>query len=89
MYPSPVSQPVAFALPLPALPPSLGRDVDGIIGGEFIRQFVVEVDYEGRRLTLHDRRTFAYAGPGETLPIEFTPAEAAPEPVTAVPAQAV
>src|SRR5262245_13388769 len=67
------SQPVAVALPLPALPAGMGRDIGGIIGGEFIRQFVTEVDYQARSITLHDRKTFAYRGTGETLPIEFTP----------------
>jgi hypothetical protein len=32
---------------------AIGRSMDGIIGGEFIRQFVVELDYGARRLTLH------------------------------------
>jgi len=67
-----VLQPVSIALPLPALPSSLGRPIDGIIGGEFIKQFVVEVDYESRKVRLHDRPTFAYDGPGVTLPIEFS-----------------
>jgi aspartyl protease/PDZ domain-containing protein len=67
------AQPVALALPLPRLSTSLGRDVDGIIGGEFIRQFVLEMDYQARTLTLHDRDRFRYSGRGETLPIEFTP----------------
>lgn len=67
------SQPVSFALPLPALPSALGQDVHGIIGGEFIRQFVMELDYQARTITLHDRRTFAYGGRGQQLPLEFTP----------------
>ena len=66
-----LAQPVAFALPLPELPFSLGRDVDGIVGGEFIRQFVVELDYQAHVLRLHDPATFAYTGRGETLPLEF------------------
>jgi hypothetical protein len=67
-----VSQAVAIALPLPALPSSLGIRIDGIIGGDFIGQFAVEVDYESRTIRLHDRKTFVYQGPGATLPIEFT-----------------
>ncbi|HEX5068609.1 MAG TPA: aspartyl protease family protein [Vicinamibacterales bacterium] len=66
-------QPVSFALPLAELPSAIGRDVDGIIGTEFIRQFVVEVDYLARTLTLHDPKTFRYSGTGETLPMDFTP----------------
>src|SRR6185295_20071155 len=42
------SQPLTLALPLTELPPAMGRDIDGIIGGEFIKQFVVELDYQAR-----------------------------------------
>jgi hypothetical protein len=66
------SQPVTLALPLPEVPSRLGRDIDGVIGGEFIKEFVVELDYQARTITLHDRRTFRYSGSGETLPLEFT-----------------
>jgi len=69
----PLVQPVSLALPLPRLSSALGRDVDGIIGGEFIKQFVLELDYQARTITLHDRVTFRYTGGGETLPLEFTP----------------
>jgi aspartyl protease/PDZ domain-containing protein len=67
------SQPVALALPLGILPSGLGREIDGIIGGEFIKQFVVALDYQARVLELYDRRTFRYDGKGEALPLEFTP----------------
>ena len=65
-------QPVALALPLTELGPALGTDLDGIIGGEFIKRFVVEIDYPARVVRLHDPASFAYEGRGETLPIEFT-----------------
>jgi hypothetical protein len=65
------SQPVSLALPFPALPSGLGQDVDGIIGGEFIKEFVIELDYQARRLTLYNRKTFAYTGTGHPLPIEL------------------
>lgn len=67
------SQPVALALPMAILPAGLGREIDGILGGEFIKQFVVELDYQARSLKLYDRRAFRYDGKGETLPLEFTP----------------
>jgi hypothetical protein len=66
------SQPVSLALPFTELPSAMGRDIDGIIGGEFIRQFVIEVDYQAHALTLRDPKTFRYAGMGQTLPIDFT-----------------
>ena len=65
-------QPVALALPFDELPPAMGRDIDGIIGGEFIRQFVIGVDYQARTLTIADRETFRYTGAGQTLPLAFT-----------------
>lgn len=65
------SQPVSLALPLTVLTSGLGREIDGIIGGEFIKQFVLELDYQARTITLHDRQAFAYKGKGHTLPLDF------------------
>ena len=65
------SQRLSLALPLPELPPALGRDIDGIIGGEFIKDFVLELDYQAKMIRLHDPATFSYSGPGEAVPIEF------------------
>jgi hypothetical protein len=42
------SQPVNMALPVKRMAPRLGQDFDGIIGSEFIKQFVVEIDYQAR-----------------------------------------
>jgi hypothetical protein len=66
------SQPVSLALPMTLLPSGLGHDVDGIIGGEFIKQFVLALDYQARTITFHDRKTFRYNGNGQTLPLDFT-----------------
>lgn len=49
----------------------LGRDIDGIVGGRLIRQFVVDVDYKRRLLTFHDPALFRYDGPGQVLPLDF------------------
>jgi predicted aspartyl protease len=65
------SQPLTLALPLLTLSPALGQEIDGIIGGRFIEQFVLELDYEARRITLHNKDRFSYSGPGESLPIQF------------------
>jgi hypothetical protein len=64
-------QPVVMAIPLTELPAGMGRHVDGIIGGEFIRRFVIEIDYQARSLKLHDPGEFRYTGSGETLPLEL------------------
>jgi PDZ domain-containing protein/aspartyl protease len=65
------SQPVTLALPIGHLASRLGQDFDGIIGSEFISQFVVEIDYQARLLRLHDKNSFKYSGPGEAVPIKF------------------
>ena len=66
------SQPMTLALPLIVLAEGLGETIDGIIGGTFMKQFVMELDYQAREITLHDRKTFKYSGKGATLPLEFT-----------------
>jgi hypothetical protein len=66
------SQQVRMALPLgKTLSPRAGRDFEGIIGQEFIQQFVVEIDYLAQTLKLHDKAKFVYNGPGESVPIRL------------------
>jgi Aspartyl protease/PDZ domain len=65
------SQPVRLALPLGRLAARFGHDFDGIIGSDFIKQFVVEVDYQARVVRLHDKDKFSYSGPGESIPIQL------------------
>ena len=60
-----------MALPIRVLAPRLGQDFDGILGSNFIEQFVVEVDYLNRHLKLHDKKSFSYTGPGEIVPIQL------------------
>ena len=54
--------------------PRLGQDFDGIIGSEFIKQFVVELDYQARVIKLYDKEKFTYSGPGESIPIKLNSA---------------
>jgi len=65
------SQPVRLALPLSLMASGLGQDFDGIIGSDFIEQFVVEVDYQARTLKLYNKDNFNYAGNGEIVPIKL------------------
>ena len=66
------SQPVRMALPLGKfLSPRAGREFQGIIGEEFIKQFVVEIDYLAQVIKLHDKEKFVYNGPGESVPISL------------------
>lgn len=45
-----------------------GRFQAGILGGELLRHFTVEIDYRNRMVRLHDPSTYVYAGPGVVLP---------------------
>ena len=58
-------------MPLGRLASRFGHDFDGIIGSDFIKQFVVEIDYQAQVLRLHDKEALRYSGPGESLPIQL------------------
>ena len=63
--------PIAGAIPLPTASSGLGQPIDGIVGTQFIQQYVIAVDYQAHTLTIHDPNTFDYKGTGESIPIEF------------------
>ena len=68
------SQPLFIAVPFDKLSRASGREFAGILGFDFISQFVVEIDYLKRTITLHDKDSYQYHGDGEILPITFNPA---------------
>lgn len=59
-----------FAVPLDALAEYSGRDVQGIIGNNFIQNFVVEIDYANRTLIFHDPQAFNLADDPDALELE-------------------
>ena len=64
-------QPIRMALPIGSMSKGLGLSFDGIIGYDFIKEFVVEIDYQARVIKLHDKDQFTYSGPGESIPISL------------------
>lgn len=54
------------SFPFPTPP---GFDFDGIIGCDFIKQFVVELDYLKRIMNLYNPRTYRYVGRGKSVPL--------------------
>ncbi|HEU4344664.1 MAG TPA: retropepsin-like aspartic protease [Candidatus Binatia bacterium] len=52
-------------------PSIIGRRVDGILGSDFIAQFVVEVDYERALVQLHNAERFIYEGSGDIIDLTF------------------
>jgi Aspartyl protease len=43
---------------------------DGVLGKEFIRRFVVEIDYAAKLINLYDPPGYQYRGQGERIPLE-------------------
>jgi hypothetical protein len=57
--------------PLAGLDAAEGVEVQGLIGYEVFKRFVVTIDYAARRLTLHDPRAFRPDGRGVAVPFTF------------------
>jgi PDZ domain-containing protein/aspartyl protease len=56
---------------LESLTPLFGFRLDGIIGHDFIKNFVVEIDYPAGLINLREPQSYTYSGPGESVPITF------------------
>ena len=62
---------IPAAIALDGLTPYEGRQPQGILGYDFITRRVLQIDYHGRRLVLHDPATFRYGGPGVRVPLRL------------------
>ncbi|MDX6613656.1 MAG: hypothetical protein QOD75_2842 [Blastocatellia bacterium] len=47
-------------------------EFDGVIGYDFINQFVVEIDYQNKIMNLYDPQTYTYSGRGKVIPLLLT-----------------
>src|SRR5262245_49401151 len=45
--------------------------IDGVLGFEFFKLFVVEIDYVAQAINLHDPESYRYEGEGERIPFEI------------------
>lgn len=61
----------AGAFPLESIEGYDGRQIDGIIGYDFISRFVMEIDYENNILNLYSQQDYKYTGSGEIIPISL------------------
>ena len=68
------SQPLVLAFPMDDLAKTSGHEFAGIIGADFISQFVVEIDYLAKTIKLHDKTTYQYRGEGQSIPVTFNAA---------------
>lgn len=62
-------QPGSF--PMTSIENSVGRRIDGIVGAELFHAYVVEIDYLGSEILLHEREGFSAKGRGKGLPLHF------------------
>jgi hypothetical protein len=46
------------------------QSIDGVLGDEFFRLFVVEIDYAAKSINLYDPKSYHYQGKGERIPLE-------------------
>ncbi|MEN3328443.1 MAG: hypothetical protein V7638_3250 [Acidobacteriota bacterium] len=56
---------------LDAAAPLLGYKIDGVIGHDFINNFVVEIDYAAGLMSFYETGSYKYAGAGESISIEL------------------
>ncbi len=61
----------ATVLDLSGLERAWGVPIGGILGYDFISRFVVEIDHENKRMTLHRPEGWTYAGDGAVIPISL------------------
>ena len=45
------------------------KDLEGIIGYDFIKEFVVEINYDTLMISLHDPASYGYTGRGDVFPL--------------------
>ncbi len=63
--------PVAVLSVNPMLEPFFWKPAAGIVGFNFISQFVNEIDYDTGTIVLRDPKAFEYQGQGEAIPMEL------------------
>lgn len=55
--------------PTEFLEPVVGRAVDGVLGYDLFKSFVVEIDYAARLIHLYQPKSYQYKGRGASIPI--------------------
>jgi hypothetical protein len=57
-----------YVLPLESLS-ALGRKIDGVLGNDVLKEFVVEIDYLAGTINLYEPQSYRYSGSGEFIPL--------------------
>lgn len=64
-----ISSPDALVASLQDINRMTGQNLDGVLGADLFRRYVVEIDYAARRIRLFEPETFVYHGAGEGIPL--------------------
>jgi predicted aspartyl protease len=67
-----ISEKSVVVVPLADLESTLGRRIDGIVGADLFKRFVVTLDYAAGNITLTDPKQYAYHGSGEVIPLRLS-----------------
>jgi predicted aspartyl protease len=57
-----------YVLPLESLS-ALGRKIDGVLGNDVLKEFVVQIDYSAGTINLYEPRSYRYSGAGKIVPL--------------------
>ena len=57
-----------YVLPLDSLF-AIGRKIDGVLGNDILKEFVVEIDYSARTINLYEPHGYQYSGSGDVIPL--------------------
>jgi len=60
------------AFPFTGFAARMGHRMDGILGSELFRRYVVDIDYPHSTMRLYEPDSFHYTGKGERIPLTFT-----------------
>ena len=58
-----------------SFPKPPGFEFDGIVGCDFIKHFVIQIDYQNKVMDLFDPRSYSYRGKGAVIPLIFKPGD--------------
>ena len=57
-----------YVLPLEPLS-AIGREIDGVLGNDILKEFVVEIDYSTKTINLYEPQNYQYSGSDKIIPL--------------------
>lgn len=64
-----LERPTLVSLPMSGVSAGLGREIDGLLGWDILRRYVVEIDYAAARVTFHESAEFSPPSDVESIPL--------------------